>query len=140
MNSDLLLNISISAGHSSEADVQLPSTLRRGARGDGRGPGHVRRRLHHGVQRGRVQAQSGEFKEYAFEKVGGDVDVNCDNGWAGVNIIGVMRNVRQGTSIAQARHGLRARERGIEAGPVHYYNFTTIPHQDLIPFPNLRVF
>ena len=71
---------------------------------------------------------------------GGDVDVNCDNGWAGVNIIGVMRNVRQGTSIAQARHGLRARERGIEAGPVHYYNFTTIPHQDLIPFPNLRVF
>ena len=76
-NSERFWKVSISAGYSAEADVQLSAAVCRGAGGDGGGPGHVWRRVHHGVQRGGVQAQSGEAK---LQKVG-DVDDNCDNGW-----------------------------------------------------------
>ena len=51
----------ISAGQCPEEDVQLLAALCRRLGGDGGGPGHVRWRLHHGVQRSRVQAQGGEL-------------------------------------------------------------------------------
>ena len=59
---------SISAGQCAEEDVQLLAALCRRLGGDGGGPGHVRWRLHHGVQRGRVQAQGGELNTLKIMK------------------------------------------------------------------------
>ena len=59
---------SISAGQCPEEDVQLLAALCRRLGGDGGGSGHVRWRLHHGVQRGRVQAQGGELNTLEIMK------------------------------------------------------------------------